>query len=56
VRAAWRQRQRAARGGAREPPLRVEDVEQREQVVLVRAAAVKKDERPLSLTRRGTVQ
>src|SRR5262249_20780268 len=47
VRAAGRQRERPARRGADQPPLRIEGVEQREEVELVRAAPVEEDERPL---------
>ena len=49
VRPARRQRQRPARGGAEQAPLGVEHVEQREQVVLVGAAAVEQDERALGV-------
>ena len=52
VRAARRQGQRPARRVAVQPPLRVERVEQREQVVLVGAAAVEEDERALGLAGR----
>ena len=51
--AAGRQQQRAARCDAEEPPLGVERIEQRVQVVLVRPAAVKEDERPLGLAGSG---
>jgi hypothetical protein len=44
VRAARRERQRAARQEAEEPSLGVEQVEKRSQVALVRAAAVQEDE------------
>src|SRR5262249_37983199 len=53
VRAARWEGQRAARGEALQPLLRVEHVEQREQVVLVRAAAVEQDERALGLAGSG---
>ena len=49
VGAARRQRERAAWSDAEEAPLRVEHVEQREQVVLVGAAAVEQDEQALWL-------
>ena len=47
VRTARRQRQRAARRDAEQPLLRVEDVEEREEVVLVGAAPVEQDEQAL---------
>jgi len=43
--AAKRERQRPTRGEAREPALRIERIEQRHEVVLVRAATVQQDER-----------
>ena len=49
VTAARRQPERAARRDAEEPPVGVEQVEEREEVVLVRPAAVEKDERSLWL-------
>jgi hypothetical protein len=49
VRAARRQRERPARRDAEQPPLRIEDVEEREQVELVGAAAVEEDEQALRL-------
>ena len=45
MRTARRQRERAARAVSVEAALRVEDVEQREEIVLVGAAAVEEDER-----------
>ena len=53
VRPARRQRQRPPRGGAEQAPLGVEHVEQREEVVLVGAAAVEEDERALGIPVRG---
>ena len=47
--AARRQAERAAWSDAEEPPVGVEQVEEREEVVLVRSAAVEKDERALRL-------
>ena len=47
--AAGREREGRPRRGAEQAPLRVELVEQREQVVLVGAAAVEEDERPLGI-------
>ena len=52
VRAARRQRQRAARAVAVKPALRVEHVEQREEIVLVGAAPVEEHERALGLAER----
>jgi len=49
VRAARRQRERGAGCDPVQLPLRVERVEERVEVVLVRAAAVQEDERPLRL-------
>ena len=49
VRAARRQRERAARRDAEQPPLRIERVEERVEVVLVGAAPVQEDERSLRL-------
>ena len=46
-----RQPERAARRHAEEPALGVEQVEQREEVVLVRPPAVEEDERSLGLAR-----
>ena len=54
VRAARRQRERPARSDADEPTLRVERVEQRKEVVLVRASPVEEDERALRLALGGT--
>lgn len=45
MRAAGRQGERPARGDAEQPPLRVERVEERVEVALVRAPAVEEDER-----------
>ena len=47
-----RQLQRPAREGADEPLARVEDVDQRRDVLLARAAAVEQDERARRLARR----
>jgi hypothetical protein len=47
VRAARGERERPARGRAEQPALGIEHVQQREQVVFVRAAAVEEDERTL---------
>jgi hypothetical protein len=47
VRPARRERERPARRDADQPPLGVEHVEEREEVVLVRAAPVEEHERPL---------
>jgi hypothetical protein len=44
VGAARRERQRAARQEAEEPPFGVEQVEEGSQVALVRAASVQEDE------------
>jgi hypothetical protein len=49
MRSAGRQRERRARGDDEQAPLRVEHVRQREQVVLVGAAAVQEDEQTLRL-------
>ena len=49
MRAARRQRERAARGDAEQPPFGVERVEERMQVVFVGPAAVQEDERSLRL-------
>jgi DNA-binding MarR family transcriptional regulator len=49
VRAAGRQRERAARGSAEQAALGVEQVEQGKQVVLVDTAAVEEDQRPLGV-------
>jgi hypothetical protein len=46
---ARRQRQRAARGGAEQALLGIEEVQQREQVVLVGPAPVKEDERAIGI-------
>ena len=51
VRASGRQRERPARRDAEQPPLGVERVEERVEVVLVGAAAVQEDERSLRLAR-----
>ena len=51
--AAGRQLERPARSDAEEPPLRVERVEQRVQVVLVGPAPVEEDERALRLAGGG---
>src|SRR5215210_275849 len=56
MRTARRERERAARRDAEQPPLGVEQVQQREQVVLTRAATVEEDEQPLRLAARGTRQ
>jgi hypothetical protein len=53
VRTARWQRERAARSDADEAPLRVERIEQREEVVLVRASSVEEDECPLRLSLGG---
>ena len=50
VRSARRQGQRPARAVAVTLALRVEDVEQRKEIVLVRAASVEENERALGLT------
>ena len=55
VGAARRQRQRAARGGAEEAPLGVEDVEQGKQVVLVRTAPMEEHQRTLGVSCRGPI-
>ena len=52
VRAAGRQRERPARRDSDQPPLGVEHVEQRVEVVLARTAAVEEDERPVRLAGR----
>jgi hypothetical protein len=49
VRSARRQGERAARGGAEQAPLRVEHVEEREQIVFVSAAPVEEHERALGV-------
>ncbi len=51
--AAGRQQQRAARSDAEEPPLGIERIEQRVQVVLVGPAPVEEDERALGLAGGG---
>jgi len=50
LRSAGREPERPARGHAEKPPLGVERVEQREEVVLVRFTAVEEDERSHRLT------
>jgi hypothetical protein len=52
VRASGRQRERSARRDPEQTPVRVEDVEEREQVELVGAAAVEEDEESFGLARR----
>ena len=52
VRTARRQRERAARRDPEQAALRVEHVQQRDEVVLVGAAAVEEDERALRLAGR----
>ena len=54
VGAAGRQVQRAARRHAQQPASRVEQVEEREQVALVGAAAVEEDEQPLRIPGGGS--
>jgi hypothetical protein len=49
VRAARRERERPARRDSEQPALRVEDVEEVEEVELVGAAAVEEDEQALRL-------
>src|SRR5205085_1319805 len=56
VRAARRQRERAARRVAVQPPFGIERVEQREEIVLVGAAPVQQDECALRLTRGGALK
>src|SRR5207248_161700 len=56
VRAARRQRERRPRRVAGEATLGVERVEEREEVVLVGAAAVEEDERSLRLPRGGALE
>jgi hypothetical protein len=56
VRPSGRKRERAARGHAEQAPVRIEHVEQREEVVLVGAASVEEDERSLWLSGGGAVQ
>ena len=51
--AAGRELERPARGDAEEPPLGIERVEQRVQVVLVGPAPVEEDERALGLAGGG---
>jgi glyoxalase family protein len=53
VRPAGRQRQRPARSSADQPALGIQRIEQREEVVLVRAAPVEQHERPRGLARSG---
>jgi hypothetical protein len=53
VRSARRQRQRPPGGGAEQAPIGIEQVEQREEVVLVGAAAVEEDERAVGVPVRG---
>ncbi len=53
VRPARRQRQRCPWRDPEQPPLRIEDVEQGEEVVLVRPPAVQEHERPRRLAGRG---
>ena len=52
VRTAGRQRERRARGDAEEPSPRIEGVHQRNEVVLVGAAAVQEDKRARRVTGR----
>ena len=52
MRAAGRQRQRPARRRADEPPLRIERIQQRKEIVLVRAAPVEQDQRAFRLSGR----
>ena len=56
VRAARRQRERSARRDPEQPPLRVEHVEQRKEVVLVGAAAVEQGEEALGLSARRPLE
>jgi hypothetical protein len=53
VLAAGRQLERRPRSGAEEPPLGIERVEQRVQVVLVGPAPVEEDERAVGLAGSG---
>ncbi len=55
VRAARRQRQRAARAVPVQPPLGIQHVEQRKEIVLVGAAAVEEHERAGRLALGGTL-
>ena len=55
VGAAGRERQRAARGGTEQTPIGIEHVEQRKQVVLVRAAPVEEHQRPFRVACRGPI-
>jgi glyoxalase family protein len=50
---ARRQRQRPARSRTDQPTLGIQRIEQREEIVLIRAAPVKQHERPLRLARSG---
>jgi hypothetical protein len=50
VRTARREGQRAAGRDAEQPPLGVEQIEQREEVALVRSAPVEQHEEPCRLT------
>ncbi len=50
MRASGRQRERSSRTHPEQPPLRIERVEERVEVALVRAAAVKEDERAVWLS------
>ena len=54
--AAGRKRERSSRRHAVQVPLWVEGVEERVEVVLVRAATVEEDERSLRLARRRTLE
>ena len=56
VRAAGRKVERAARGHAEHSSLGVEQIEQREEVALVGAAAVEEDEQPFWLASRRSCQ
>src|SRR5581483_11104247 len=56
VRAAGRKRERRARRVPGQPPLGVERVEERVKIMLVGAATVEQDERPLGLGRRGGLE
>ena len=56
VRAARRQRERAARRDAEQPPSRVERVEERVEVVLVGPAAVQERRAPRRRRRRGALE
>jgi hypothetical protein len=53
VRSARGQRQRRSRGDSDEPPVRIEEVQQREQIVLARSAAVEEDESAFGLSSSG---